>query len=583
MLNNLDNGVGGVLSNLDVMKNAIDDQEPDLHNVSNRRPLPIMPDRDGIPSGLWTSITAADWIRSHATSGSRTESHDPPDDNAGICSRILEGLKFDDMMARERQIDDPFPDTFQWLLGDGSPDNGERSSALQTTKFKDWLESEANETPFWITGIPASGKSTLMKFICTNPQVESHLRVWSGGRRPLICNIYFWNPGSSGQKSQIGLLRTMFHQLLRQRPDLCQIAAPTRYIYFQLAGIHAPAPPAWTVEELRDGITKIASKIAGTDCVAIFVDGLDEYEGDLEKLVIFLKRLHREHKIKLCVSSRPWNVFKDEFDTYPSLRMELFTKPDIEKYVRTQIGNSRAFQELRVLDSNSVEELESRIIQKANGVFLWVVLVVKKLVVTAQDNPDLHNIREVFETLPPGLEELYNSMRRRLSKDLLNGASRMYQILFQWNETLHYFISTLDFWMAINCHDPTKPQPPITKDEMVGVIPLLERQLAGHTGGMLQVSRSESEDDASPSVEFLHRTVFDWLQGIKSTIISDGPVDYDPSLVFASVVVSRLGTPAMAFSFRQTCNNSYESRSKLLRIIKRLQHYSLISYVRFIH
>jgi hypothetical protein len=555
-----------------------------------------MVERERIASGLWTSIAAADQAGPHASS-CPTEGPRSFENNDEVCLRILEGLEFEDMMARESQIQDPFPETFQWLLGDGGSRSGEPSSIDQPTGFKEWLESATNETPFWITGNPASGKSTLMKFICTNTRVQTHLRLWSRDYRLLMCSIYFWNPGSSGQKSQVGLLRTILHQLLRQRPDLCQLVTPRRYIYFQLAGTDALEPQDWTLEELRDCISRFISKIEDTDRLAVFLDGLDEYEGDLGGLISFLKRLHRDFNVKLCVSSRPWNVIKDEFNTYPSLRMELLTKPDIERYVRTRIGNCRAFQELRTLDARSVEKLEFQIIYKADGVFLWVVLVVEKLVNTAQDNNDLHNIWKVFDTLPPGLEDLYGSMRQRLSPDLLEGGSRMYQLLFRWNETLDFSISALDFWMAINCHDPAQEQHYTTADETVEIVPALERRLAGHTGGVLQVSSVAVKDGASGSspiatVGFLHRTVFDWLQGIRSTIVNDGPMDYDPSLVLASVLVSRLNslrkdsqTPLTinhVFSIGRACNDSPGNRAKLLRIIEMLQVEKLRDSGRFL-
>ena len=125
--------------------------------------------------------------------------------------------------------------------------------------------------------------------------------------------------------------------------------------------------------------------------------------------------------------------------------MELFTRPDIEKYVCTRIGGSRALQELRALDSTSVQNLESHIIKRAEGVFLWVVLVTEKVIATAWDNNDFVEICKIFETLPVGLEELYDSIRSRLAPALREKASRMYQLLFQWNATLDRTFGLLEF------------------------------------------------------------------------------------------------------------------------------------------
>ena len=568
------------------MKTAIVNLQPEFATVSRSRPLATVHERDRMAGGLWTSITTA----GQANPQTSPAVENSLVDDSGIQSRILKSLEFEDMTARESQIDNPFPDTFQWLLDDQRPRTGGTSAAgaPTPTKFKEWLESQVNETPFWITGHPASGKSTMMKFISTNPQIRPCLQAWSGEHNLLTCSVYFWNPGSLGQKSQVGLLSTVLHQLLSQRPDLCHSVASRRCLYFQLAGTDSPDPKNWTIEELQGCLTSFVSQIEGTDRLALFVDGLDEYEGNLDNLISFLKRLHHDHKVKLCISSRPWNAFKDAFRTYPSLKMELFTKPDIVKYVCTRIGDSPAFQELRKPFSASVEKLESQIIDKADGVFLWVVLVVEKLVATARENNDLTEIWNIFNSLPPGLEELYAAMRRRLDPAHRERASMMYQLLFRWNEVLDRSFEACEFWMAVNCHHATEPQP-CPEDGGTGILPLLERRLAGATGGILQIQVAPPDDghlrQPSPtaSVGFLHRTVFDWLQSIRSLIEKDGPAHYDSGLVLISVLVSRWNTrrneEAIArrllmheiFDVGQSCNHSPEARSKLLRIIDRLE------------
>ncbi len=348
-----------------------------------------------------------------------------------------------------------------------------------------------------------------------------------------------------------------------------------------------PNPQNWTLEELQGGVTSFVSQIESTNRLALFVDGLDEYEGNLDSLISFLKGLHRNHNVKLCISSRPWNAFKDAFRTYPSLKMELFTKPDIVKYVSTRIKESPAFQELRKPFPASVEKLEAQIIDKADGVFLWVVLVVEKILVTAQENNDLTEIWNVFDSLPPGLEELYTSMRRRLDPTHRSRASTMYQLLFRWNEVFDRSFEASTFWMAVNCRDATEHQPYIENDA-TEIMPLLERRLAGATGGILQIHVAPPQEpfrQQSPVafVRFLHRTVSDWLQSIRSLIEKDGPAHYDPSLVLTSVLVSlwntvkneKLETCQLAirniFEVGQSCRSSPEARSKLLRIVDRLE------------
>ncbi|KAK4184405.1 hypothetical protein QBC35DRAFT_534999 [Podospora australis] len=394
-----------------MLHGLIDNLPPEFRNMNRRRSLETELAKAKIAEALWISIETDNQSGCQTSLGCNEQ---PFESDGHIRNRILRSLEFEDMEARENQIETPFPKTFQWLLDNGDVGNGSvQSSGRSPKRFKEWLESQDNETPFWITGKPASGKSTLLKFICKDPQVETHLQVWSGQSRLLLCSVYFWNPGSSEQKSQVGLLHSLLHQLVRQRPDLCRVAIPRRHFYFQLTGADAIDPPAWTLNELGDSISRFVSEIEEAGRLAIFVDGLDEYEGNVEELISFFTKLNYNPKVKICVSSRPVNKFRDEFCTYPSLRMEPFTKPDIEEYVRAQ----------------------SQIIEKAEGVFLWVVLVVEKLIATAQENNDLRVIWEVFDTLPPGLERLYESMREHLHPAHRKSASIMYQLLFRWKKS----------------------------------------------------------------------------------------------------------------------------------------------------
>lgn len=66
----------------------------------------------------------------------------------------------------------------------------------------------------------------------------------------------------------------------------------------------------------------------------LFVDGLDEFHGDHLELVRMLKQISQSKRFKICVSSRPWNVFEDELgqDESKRLYMHQLTRLDIQHY-----------------------------------------------------------------------------------------------------------------------------------------------------------------------------------------------------------------------------------------------------------
>lgn len=74
--------------------------------------------------------------------------------------RILDFLRFSTMDDRHIAIRQAHAQTFRWIF-ETSPSDGPRSP----TKFVEWLRS--SDSLYWVSGKPGSGKSTLMKYLCT--------------------------------------------------------------------------------------------------------------------------------------------------------------------------------------------------------------------------------------------------------------------------------------------------------------------------------------------------------------------------------------------------------------------------------
>ncbi|KAF4969052.1 hypothetical protein FZEAL_10306 [Fusarium zealandicum] len=53
-----------------------------------------------------------------------------------------------------------------------------------------------------------------------------------------------------------------------------------------------------------------------------FIDGLDESDGDHSELVELVRRVNEKPNVKICTSSRPWDVLKDNYERNPMLRLE---------------------------------------------------------------------------------------------------------------------------------------------------------------------------------------------------------------------------------------------------------------------
>lgn len=457
---------------------------------------------------------------------------------------ILRNLRFDEMSDREERIPPVYPDTFAWMFQIEARLGANRVLTSQDPGFYRWLQSQES-TIFWINGIPASGKSTLMKYISKHESLTHGLRTWASGSRLHIATFYFWGPGSSIQKSRNGLLRTLLHQLLSQRPELTGVVAPRRRIFFEYAGPDMQQSPGWEWPELCECFYRFASYARQTDSrIALFIDGLDEYNGDSQELVSFLIKLHREYDLKICVSSRPWNVFNDAFRKSPSLAMERLTQPDIDIYVEQKLGNSPAMDDIRAVMPTEVDQLLHEIKAKAKGVFLWVVLVVEQLLVTSRETPRFDSIRKVFDSLPGELEALYNTIQSQIGPEKQQINSQLYRLVMEWKRTWNGQMPTTFLWLAINSADFTKPLKYPDSEQALGIGRLTERLVNGHTRGILHVSKNHHDDEHVYAVDFLHRTAFDWLRQENnwSKICKQSGANYDPMLGIVRALVSQVNS-----------------------------------------
>jgi hypothetical protein len=128
---------------------------------------------------------------------------------------VLTTLAFQSMEERRSSIVERYAHTYEWIYDD--TDTLEQRKGLRV-ELRDWLEKRTGV--FWVSGKAGSGKSTLMKFLLDYRRTEQALRKWSGADKLVIGCHFFWNAGSSLQKSQKGLLRALCYEVLKRCPDL---------------------------------------------------------------------------------------------------------------------------------------------------------------------------------------------------------------------------------------------------------------------------------------------------------------------------------------------------------------------------
>lgn len=315
---------------------------------------------------------------------------------------ILASLNYADIQKRWDYIEIAGADTYNWILD-------KAGTASPELRYIQWLEEDKGI--FWITGKAGSGKSTLMKYISDHERTREALKKWANGRKWLGASHYFWFPGTEMQKSYEGLLRSLLFDVLKQCPSIIEVVCSARWR--DAVSGHDPRENQWTLTELRACLLVLAQtqlQFEGHDlCFSFFVDGLDEYDGGHEEMVRMFQTLTAGDRVKMCVSSRPWEVFQESLEDSKksgnSIELHLYTQSDIAKVVNYELGPRLA---KRAAENRSLEDLTSEIINRSQGVFLWVTLVIRKEMIPGLRNREsVDFLRKRLREIPEGMAPCY--------------------------------------------------------------------------------------------------------------------------------------------------------------------------------
>lgn len=405
---------------------------------------------------------------------------------------IIESLRYSDMRLRKDTIPLTYRNTFDWIFS-------------EQYRFRSWLESESGM--FWISGKVGSGKSTLMKSISEHALTRNMLAYWAAPHEAHSLDFYFWYTGSELQKSQEGLLRSILHDIFKRYPDLLSKVVPHRW--------NAPdsfhrAPDTWSRVEMSQALRKIAA-LDDLGCkICLFLDGLDEFSGDHRALIADLRALCTNKYIKICVSSRPWNVFVSTFSSFDKiLHLEDLTADDIYQYASGHLTRTN-----RRLQPSDVNSLVSEIVLKSQGVFFWVFLVTRSLEegINEGDSPKILHRR--LSEMPSDLEEFFKGLLTRLNKIYKLETSQVLRLamtLLGPTIIRDSLDNWLDFWLLkeLDFSDVD-----FTIKMNIRFYTLAEiTALRQDTRAFINASCRDflSVSSIGRTVTFLHRTVYDFL------------------------------------------------------------------------
>jgi hypothetical protein len=350
---------------------------------------------------------------------------------------VLGHLNFASKNVRRDEIHDAHRTTFSWIFKDPEIVRASGDVAENTrpwNNFVEWLKR--GKDIYWINGKAGSGKSTLMRYIVENAETFEHLREWADPAELRVASFYFWHSGLPEQRSQSGLFRSLLYEILCQRPDLVRHVFREEWEIFRSTESKveqmAMLERVHSFRRLKVAFAYLVSLASDELKLCFFIDGLDEYEGQgsegPETIINIFKSIPISPNLKICLSSRPWVAFENAFNKGPNLRLQDLTYRDIRVYVRDRLESDHRILQLSEAYPAQKEYFVREILSKANGVFLWVSLVITSLLTGLTNRDDISDLQNRLKGIPPDLEEFYGYMLKGISKDYIEKASRIFQI-----------------------------------------------------------------------------------------------------------------------------------------------------------
>ncbi|RAH66362.1 uncharacterized protein BO66DRAFT_331690, partial [Aspergillus aculeatinus CBS 121060] len=256
-----------------------------------------------------------------------------------------------------------------------------------------------------ISGKPGSGKSTLMKYICQHKATEKHLKLWSTNKALVLARSFFWKHGRTLQSFR-GLVRGLLHSILSQWLELIPLLFPKQW----QAALSGLRPVIDDDHEVFEAFRKLreTDSVSLTHRIAIFIDGIDEFEGNRAHMIESLKDWIscRSADVKICVASREDIDLQEAFKTGPMLRLHEVTHEDILSFLYPKMGTS-----------DQKQRLETEIAYKSEGVFLWVKLTIQRVEHSILSGDALEDRRKRLGSLPNELEDLCMAISVAIDRD----------------------------------------------------------------------------------------------------------------------------------------------------------------------
>jgi hypothetical protein len=310
-----------------------------------------------------------------------------------------------------------------------------------------------------------------------------------------VASFYFNGRGSELERTPIGLYRSFLYQLLQA--DRVRLS---RFLpIYQSKIVIKSRTITWSLEELRAFFKSTLSN-ASKRKILFFVDGLDECNQTNVRAVVEDFRSWTDTafaigtQLSLCVSSRHYPTIT--IPRCPELVVQEHNNEDIIHYVREKLKSTA------LASSTTIRTLEDKILRKAAGVFLWVILVVETVRQGVDSGASAEEMETNLNNIPEELEDIFS----KLFETIPNRDKPTSIALVQWCLVACSPLKPMEIHAMVSFSGPVCPESltswATTANTFYGDDHLV-RRIRYYSRGLIEV--------IGEIVQFIHETVRDFF------------------------------------------------------------------------